>query len=212
MIESGSGTADFKFPTIEPPSGTDYADASRHHATIRIAEGKLAPDSGPVGLLLDGRGQSNADSPHESVFFANNQKGKFLVDLRKAIQVRKINSYSWHTCLTVPVETDRYDTRATQHYNLYGYAGDSPPPTEGDPAAHGWTLISRVNTDSYFSVPPIKNRPTQQAVSITAADGGVGRYRFLLWDVQPTHVIPFPPHAEQEQNTFFGEFDVYGEN
>jgi len=212
VIESGSGTADFKFPTIEPPSGTDYADASRHHATIRIAEGKLAPDSGPVGLLLDGRGQSNADSPHESVFFANNQKGKFLVDLRKAIQVRKINSYSWHTCLTVPVETDRYDTRATQHYNLYGYAGDSPPPTEGDPAAHGWTLISRVNTDSYFSVPPIKNRPTQQAVSITAADGGVGRYRFLLWDVQPTHVIPFPPHAEQEQNTFFGEFDVYGEN
>jgi hypothetical protein len=211
VIESGDDTAAFTFPTIAPPSCTDYADASQHHATIRVAEGKLAPDSGPVELLLDGKGQSNADSPHESVFFANNQKGKVLLDLGKAVQVRKINSFSWHTCATVPVETDRYDTRATQHYNLYGYAGDHPPPSEDDLVSAGWTLISRVNTDAFFSVPPVKNRPKQQGVSIMAANGDVGRYRFLLWDVHPTHVIPFPPHSEQDQNTFFGEVDVYAE-
>jgi hypothetical protein len=199
------------FPTIEPPSCTDYADASQHHARISIVEGTLNFDSAPAELLVDGKGQSKADSPHESVFFANNQKGKILLDLGKAVWLRKINSYSWHTFTEVPAEHDRYDTRATQRYNLYGYDGDTPPPPQGDPAANGWTLISRVNTDSFFSVPPAKNRPTQQAVSITGADGGVGRYRFLLWDVQPTHVSPYPPHREQDQNTFFGEFDVFAE-
>ena len=70
-----------------------------------MAEGTLAPDSGPVELLLDGAGQSTADSPHQSVFFANNQKGKILLDLGRAVRVQKINSYSWHTLLGVPVES-----------------------------------------------------------------------------------------------------------
>ena len=208
VIESGRGTPAFKFPTIAPPSNRDYADASQHRARIRVAEGTLAPDSGPVEALLDGVGQSMADAPHESVFFANNQKGKFLLDLGRAVRVQKINSYSWHTCGGVPMENNRYDPRATQRYNLYGYMGATPPPTAGDPAAHGWTLISRVNTDAFFSVPPARNRPTQQAVSITAADGNVGRYRYLLWDVEPTHVNTYGQHGEQDQNTFFGEFDV----
>jgi hypothetical protein len=211
VIESGSGTPDFKFPTIEPPSNRDYAGLSQHHATIRIAEGALSIDSGRAERLLDGAGQSKADSPGESCFFGNNQKGRIVLDLGKAVRVRKVNTYSWHKYEQVPSEHDRYDVRATQRYNLFGYAGSSPPPTEGDPAAHGWTLISRVNTDDFFSVPPLRNRPEQQAVSITAAEGDVGCYQFLLWDVRPTHVNAFPPHGETDQNTFFGEFDVYAE-
>ena len=38
--EPGDGTAAFKFPTIEPPSCHDYADASQHHATIRVLRGR----------------------------------------------------------------------------------------------------------------------------------------------------------------------------
>ena len=67
-IEGGDGTPAFRFPTIESPSDKDYADASQHHATIRLVEGRLSPDSGPVDRLLDGRGQSKSDSPAESVF------------------------------------------------------------------------------------------------------------------------------------------------
>ncbi len=211
VIESGDRTPAFRFPTIESPSNRDYADASQHHATIRVAEGWLDFKSGPIELLLDGKGQTQPDSPHESAFFGNDVKGKILLDLGKTVRVKKINTYSWHRFQDVPPEHDRADSRATQRYNLYGTAADSPPPSQGDPAARGWTLISRVNTDDYFVVPPVKNRPAQQAVSIMGANGEVGRYRFLLWEVRPTHVSPHAQRGEERENTFFGEFDVYAE-
>ena len=40
------------------------------------------------------------------------------------------------------------------------------------------------------------DRPAQQACSITAARGSLGRYRYLLWEIN--------------RNTFFGEFDGFG--
>ena len=89
LIEAGRDTPDFVFPTIKPPSDRDYADASQHHASIRVVRGNLAPDSGPVDLLLDGRGQSTSDAPGESVFFANNQKGRILLDLGSAVTVTR---------------------------------------------------------------------------------------------------------------------------
>ena len=214
IIEGGTGTPEFKFRTIEPPSDADYADASQHHAKIRIVEGRLGPTSGPVERLIDGRGQSKADSPEESCFFWDNGEGKILLDLGKVAAVRKINTYSWHLYEKVPPGHDMRDVRATQRYTLYGYAGDMPPATAGNPATHGWTLISRVDTDEFFTVPPIRNRPPQQAVSITGNDGAVGRYRFLLWAVQPTHAegpTDDPKIPSANQNTFFGEFDVYAE-
>jgi hypothetical protein len=211
VIESGANTPAFTFPTIEPPSAKDYAHAAEHHVTIR-SEGKLAPDSGSPAVLLDGHAQSKADSPGESCFFADNEQGRFVLDLGKPVRIQKINSYSWHAFAGAPAEHDRYDVRATQRYDLYGYEGDTPPAAEGSPVEHGWVLISRVNTDEFFSVPPVKNRPMQQAVSITAASGDVGRYRFLMWSVKPTHVKALPPHGpENDENTFFGELDVYAE-
>lgn len=208
IIEGGSERPDFKFPTIAPPSQTDYADAMQRHATIRVVEGELKSDSAPVELLLDGRGQSKPDSPDESVFFADGQKGKILLDLGKAMSVHKINTYSWHT---IAPREGLFDlsARATQHYRLYGSASDTLPATQGDPAAHGWTLINRVNTDGFFSVPPVKNRPGQQAVSIVSSNGSVGRYRFLLWEVEPE---PAYDVRHGNVNTFFGEFDVYADD
>ena len=220
IIESGDGTAAFKFPTIEPPSDHDYADASQKHASVRLVEGKVGPDSGPVDVLLDGHGQSKADAPRESLFFYDNLAGKIRVDLGKPVLVRKINTYSWHVYEKAPLGHDMRDVRATQRYALYGYSGDTPPPTAAlsDPsnaaASHGWTLISRVDTDEFFTVPPVTNRPAQQGVSITGNNRKLGRYRFLLWAVQPTHAESFTSSPEMppaDQNTFFGEFDVYAE-
>ena len=50
-----------------------------------------------------------------------------------------------------------------------------PPPTGGDPAASGWTLISRVNSDAFFAVLPRVEWPAQLAVSITGKGGQIGR-------------------------------------
>ena len=213
LIEGGRDTPDFVFPTIKPPSDRDFADATQHHASIRVVQGKLAADSGPIEFLLDGRGQSNSDAPGESVFFANNQKGRILLDLGSAITVREINTYSWHKYEMVPPGHPRRNSRTIQRYVLYGYEGEMPPPTGGDPTASGWKLISRVNSDAFFSVLPRVEWPAQLAVSITGKEGQIGRYRYLLWEVHPTHVDAGPATTmkRSEHNTFFGEFDVYAE-
>jgi len=223
IIEGGDNTAAFKFPTIEPPSNRDYADASQHHATIRVVEGKLHVGSGPASILVDGRGQSRPDVCNESAVFDDVGRGKLLMDLGRNVAVQKINTYSWHVFDEAqrfahtyhPKAEDpgaeRRSCRAPQRYTLYGFLGDQPPPTTGDPAAHGWKMICRVNTDEFFSVPPAENRPPQQAVSIQGSGGTVGRYRYLLWHVFPTHVEHEYFGNPGDEATFFGEFDVYAE-
>ena len=202
-IEPGEGTADFRFPTIEPPSGRDYADASQAHAHISVLRGKPKCDSGPVELLLDGKAQSRADAPEESFFFEDNTSGLILLDLGRKIPVKKVNTYSWHQHHLKPDD----HLRATQKYYLYGSQRARPPGAGGDLAAAGWTLIAQVDTDEFFGVPRLDARPSQQAVSITAPDGGpIGEYRYLLWDVRPTLWKNENSHSA---NTFYGEFDVY---
>ncbi len=205
-IESGDGTAVFRFPTIEPPSAADLADLSGGRATIRVARNSLhltAPiPSGPPELLLDGRGQTVADSPAESVFFDNNVSGALLLDLGAAHTLTKINVYSWHQAREFENRV-----RAVQKYTLFGFAGDVPPPIAGSPVDAGWVPIARVDSDDFFHVMEPLDRPAQQASSITGALGPIGRYRFLLWDVQPTE----GRRGVLLNNTFYAEFDVYGE-
>lgn len=206
-IESGDDTASFNFPTIEPPTSNDYADASRGFASIRVVHGKLhstaAIPSGPPDILLNGRGQSAPDSPAESVFFENDAIGMLLLDLGVSISVSKINTYSWHR--------DRGDgenrVRAAQKYMLYGYAGEKPPPVEQSLADAGWIPLARVNSDDFFNVKARVDRPAQQACSITSAHGPIGRYRYLLWRVEPSQ----SPTPLRFNNAFYSEFDIYGE-
>ena len=194
-IEQGDGTAAFRFPTIQPPGCDDYADGSLGRAAIRVVQGRLrtqARGSGSVSVLLDGVGQSHQDAPEESAFFEDAYGGSFLVDLGGTISVTKINSYSWHQHEIL----EEHRHRATQRYTLYGFAGDPLPDMTRPARRTGWTRIARVNTDSFFEVHESLERPAQQACSITAASGEIGRFRYLLWVV----------HG----GTFFGEFDVFG--
>ncbi len=193
-IEEGDGTADFRFPTIQPPSREDYADQSLGHTTIRVAQGRLRyqpGQSGPAAVLLDGRGQSQQDAPGESAFFQDRAYGSFLVDLGEAVTVSRVNSYSWHQHLIDPT----HRTRAQQRFTLYGFSGDELPDLTLPPDESGWTRIARVNSDHFFKVRELLDRPAQQACSITSAGGDIGRFRYLLWEVK--------------RNTFFGEFDVF---
>lgn len=196
-IEEGDGTAAFRFPTISPPSREDYADQSTGQATVRVVSGELRNrggkgTSGPVTLLLDGTGQSHQDAPRESVFFEDHTSGSLLIDLGQEISIDRINSYSWHQHDT----NESHRQRARQRFTLYGYSGDRLPDLTQAPSESGWTCIARVNSDRFFQVATPLHRPAQQASSITAARGEIGRFRYLLWEVSG--------------NTFFGELDVFG--
>jgi hypothetical protein len=195
-IESGDGTAAFVFPTIDAPSRDDIADASIGRATIDVVKGYLrvrpgGSSSGPPSVLLDGVGQSRQDAPLESAFFEGGVTGQFLLDLGQVISIQRINCFSWHQHKRI----SEHRHRAQQRYTLYGFEGDEPPVVEDSPEAAGWTRIARVNSDRFFKVSHALDRPAQQATSINAADGDLGRYRYLLWDVKSP--------------TFFGEFDVF---
>jgi len=205
-IESGDQTTDFRFPTIEPPSNADYADAAQGHATIQVLRGELLQGkgaSGPVSVLLDGRGQTHEDAPEDSSFFQNDATGSFLLDLGQVVSISKINSYSWHQNTT----HDWQRHRAVQKFTLYGFAGERPPAAEMDHEQAGWVRIARIDSDDYFRVRELLERPAQQACSITSAGGEIGRFRYLLWEVEPTLIMPL----RHLNNTFYGEFDVFAE-
>jgi len=194
-IEEGDGTFAFRFPSIRPPSADDYADQARGVATIRVAQGKLKSQtgkSGPVTVLTDGKGQSHQDAPSESAFFADGTRGSFLIDLGQEVSISRVNSYSWHQHET----NESHRHRARQEFTLYGYSGDQLPDLFLPPSESGWDRIARVNSDHFFEVSTPLDRPAQQACSIAAARGEIGRYRYLLWEVNG--------------RTLFGEIDVYG--
>lgn len=194
-IESGDGTPAFGFPTIAPPSRDDYADRSAGLASIRVTRGKLRKGkagSGPASVLLDGTGQSEQDAPSQSAFFETGTGGQFLIDLGQEIAVSKIQSYSWHQ----HGQIEEHRERARQRFTLYGFSGDELPDPDLSPEVGGGTRIARVNSDAFFRVNERLDRPAQQACSIYAAQGEIGRYRYLLWDVK--------------MSSFYGELDVFG--
>jgi hypothetical protein len=206
-IERGDETPAFRFPSIEPPTDADFADARQGRARVSLGTGALRKAhrnngaSGPVERLLDGRGQSAKDMPDESVFFEDNTEGSLVLDLGAVVVVEKINTYSWH-------EHPRFEDirfRAQQRYRLFGSDRDTPPSVEGDPDQAGWKFIARVNTDEYFGVRNAFERPAQQACSITSPGGSLGRYRYLLWVVEPILL----PDKQFLNHTFYGEFDVF---
>ncbi len=194
-IEPGDATAEFRFPTIPPPSADDFADQSKGRASIRVARGQLRTarsSSGPVSVLLDGKGQLKQDAPRQSAFFETGSEGRFLIDLGTTVAIDRINSYSWHQ----HNEIAEHRERARQEYTLYGFPGDQLPDLSEPLEQTDWTRIARVNSDEFFRVNQRLDRPAQQASSISAATGPIGEFRYLLWDLKG--------------NSFYGEIDVFG--
>jgi hypothetical protein len=209
-IEYGDGTPDFRFATIDSPSPSDYADASRGVASVSLVGGPLlvakfdsAFSSGGVDRLVDGKAQGSADAPRESVFFQGGGDGAFLFDLGRPVAISKINTYSWHES---QFRTENH-VRATQKYTLWGFAGDDPPDAAQPSSKNGWERIARIDTDDFFDVIYPLDRPAQQACSITSGSGVMGRYRYLFFEVHPT----IAPHDDDLDHTFYGEIDVYAE-
>ena len=183
--------AAFKFKNVPSPSRNDAGSKAK----FTIIDGRRDENGGDLAKLHDGKLPKEEDQPAENFFFdAGTKGGRILLDLGTGIEVKQINSYSWHA-----------SSRAPQVYSLYGGDTDSAASGElkngADPEKSGWKLIGKVDTRP-------KEGPVggQYGVSISDSDGTIGKYRYLLFDMSQTEARdPFG-------NTFYSEIDVMDRN
>jgi hypothetical protein len=181
-------TASFKFKNVPSPLRGDAAAKAR----FTIVDGEPDGNGGNPDRLHDGALPNNEDEPVANLFFkAGTVGGRILVDLGTVIDIKQINSYSWHA-----------GSRGPQVYQLYGSEGKASnlnlqPKRGTDPAECGWTLIAKVNT-----LPKNGDVGGQYGVSISDSQGTVGQYQHLLFDMARTEA------ADSFGNTFYSEIDV----
>jgi len=184
-------TPDFKFRKVPSPSKSDAATKAK----FTIVDGRRDRNGGNVDKLSDGKIPNEEDQPSENLFFnAGTDGGVILVDLGDIIDIKQVNTYSWHPT-----------TRGPQVYKLYAGDGkadnfNSQPKRGTDPGTCGWKLVANVDTRP-------KERPGgKYGVSICDSNGTIGRYRYLLFDISRTEgTDPFG-------NTFYNEIDVVEPN
>ncbi len=177
------------FKRIPPPSSDDAAS----HAKLSIVDGRLHGQSGGPQVLIDGRLPMTNDSPPENFFFiAKSVEGRFLIDLERAVNIKQINSYTWHA-----------HERSPQVFRLYAADGTAPnfnsaPKFGIDPAKVGWTLIADVNTNPA----PWPRGITGISLHQKDQTKTIGAFRYLLF-------LAFPTETHDPQgHTFFSEIDM----
>jgi len=181
-----TATPSFKFKTVPAPLHGDAAAG----ATFTVIDGSRDRNGGDVNKLHDGTVSTEEDQPSANFFFTGSG-GRVQVDLGKAIHIKEIHSYSWHS-----------DTRAPQVYKVYGSEGTATgfkadPKRPEDPAKAGWQLIASVDTR-----PQSGSHGGQYGVSVSDSTGTVGSFRYLLFDISPTE------ESDPFGNTFYSEIDV----
>jgi len=195
VVERNDGehaTADFKFKNIPRPSSSDAAS----QAAFVIVDGRRDPNGGDLDVLHNGRVPAEDDQPSENLFFrAGTDGGRLLIDLGAGIEIKQINTYSWHP-----------NTRGPQVYHLYasdgkGEAFNAQPKRGTEPEKCGWKLIAKVDTRSKDT-----EAGGQYGVSIADPDGSLGKYRYLLFDIFRTE------DTDGFGNTFYSEIDVLDRN
>jgi hypothetical protein len=183
-------SAAFKFDKVPALAKTNAANQAR----FVLVDGVRDENGADLNVLHDGKLPSEEDEPSANFFFAEGTDGgRVLVDLGKAIDIKQVNTYSWHP-----------STRAPQVYKLYGSDGKveafaAQPKKETDPEKVGWKLVTGVDT-----------RPTsgegggQYGVGISDSAGAIGHYRYLLFDISRTQ------KDDDFGNTFYSEIAVVG--
>jgi hypothetical protein len=191
LIDHNSeGDPQFKFKNVPGPVKHDAADIANTRFTI--VDGESDPNGSNLRALNDGRLPEEDDDPGNNFFFAaGSDDGRLKVDLRTVIDVKQVNTYSWHT-----------GRRAPQVYDLYAADGTAPgfnaePKRGTDPATCGWKLLAKVDTRVKFH-----GAGGQYGVSISDDSGALGRYQYFLFDVFKTE------DDSPNGHTFFSEIDV----
>jgi hypothetical protein len=173
---NNAANREFKFKNISSPLKDDAA--TKYGADLIAVNDGVLP--------------SDQDEPAKNFFFnAGTTGGRFRFDFGRVIDVAQVNSYSWHP-----------SARAPQVYNLYGSDGLDPkfnpdPSRKINPVTVGWTLIASVNTTTQSG-----SEGGQYGVSISNPNGGLGKYRHLMFDCFVTET------GDDWGNTFYSEIDV----
>jgi hypothetical protein len=184
---NSSASREFKFKNIASPLKDDAAA----HAKLTMIDGELDGGSAELSALTDGRLPSDEDEPGSNVYFkAGSSGGRFRMDFGSAIDIARVNTYSWHP-----------SSRGPQLYKLYAADGSEAnlnlDPKRGvDPAGCGWKLIALVST-----LPDAGEMGGQYAASVSVS----GKHRYLLFDVYVTELY------DNWGNTFYSEIDVIGD-
>lgn len=185
--DSDAGTG-FAFQKVPAPAKNDAAAT----AVFTVIDGTVDSNSAGTKALNDGRLPEDEDSPQANFFFAaGTDGGRLALDLQKVIQVKRVNTYSWHA-----------NTRGPQVYALYGADGraegfDPAPKRPTDPSRSGWKLVCRIDTR-----PKTGGMGGQYGASVFDPEGNLGSFRYLLFDISPTE------REDPFGNTFFSEIDV----
>jgi hypothetical protein len=178
----------FAFKTLPSPRRGDAAAK----AILMLVHGQRDRNGGSISVLNDGRLPSGEDDPAANFFFAQGSEGgRIVMDLGSIIDIKQVNTYSWHA-----------NTRGPQVYKLYaadgsakGFALEINRATAPEEA--GWKFIAAVD-----SRPKTGEPGGQYGASIADSTGTIGKYRYLLLDVSATETQdPFG-------NTFYSEIDV----
>jgi len=182
----------FKFPTLPAPIRGDAASKAK----FSIVAGERDPNGGEVTRLNDGAMPNGADQPASNFFFrAGTDGGRVVADLGSIIDVKQVNTYSWHR-----------EARGPQVYRMYVSDGKSAefnakPGRDVDPAKAGWQQIATVDTR-------IDGKATggQYGVAITDDGGSIGKAQYVLFDISRTE------DTDNFGNTFYSEFDIIDRN
>jgi hypothetical protein len=189
---STDATAAFKFKEVPAPAKNDAATKAK----FTLVDGRRDANGADLDKLHDGRVASEEDQPSECFFFgAGTDGGRIAVDLGSAIEIKQVNTYSWHGA-----------TRGPQVYALYaseggGGAFNAQPKRGTDPETCGWKLLAKVD-----SRPKQGEAGGQYGVTITNPEGILGKYRHLLFDISRTE------DTDAFGNTFYTEIDVIDKN
>ena len=182
----------FHFPHVPAPLRNNAAAK----AAFSLIDGQRDGNGGDLDKLHDGRLPTMGDEPAANFFFRGPDGGRLLVDLGSVIDLKQINTYSWHT-----------GPRAPQVYRLYASEGKAPgfvaqPKRPTDPEKAGWKLLASVDTR------PKEGGPLggQYGVSIADSTGSLGPARYLLFDIAKTE------DADAFGQTFYSEIDVLDRN
>ncbi len=186
--DNATAEPDFKFKNIPGPVRGDAASKAK----FTIVDGRSDPNGSNIRKLNDGMLPEEEDDPGANFFFvAGSDGGRLQLDLGSIIEIKQVNSYSWHA-----------SSRAAQVYTLYAAdgaaAGFNPAPKRGtDPATCGWTKLADVDTR-----PKTGRLGGQYGVSISDSAGALGKFRYLLFDISKTE------DRDPFGNTFYSEIDV----
>jgi hypothetical protein len=108
-VGRNAGGANFKFDNVPVPSKSDAAAKAK----VTLVDGTRDRNGGDVTVLTDGLIPRVDDQPRANFFFApGSDGGRILLDLGEAVDVKQVNTYSWHPA-----------ARGPQVYTLYGSVG-----------------------------------------------------------------------------------------